>query len=403
MPLFPARHRPLCLLVLLLAAAPLVRAEPAKPSPLPLDAMKNMAAAFGLIRSDYVTAVDGDRLIASCTKGMFKELDPASAYLDGESLADLRGRRGSDVGIGVELTLRAGLPTVAAALEGSPADRAGLRPRDYILEIDGESMEETTLEQALARLRGKPGSELTLTVRRPGDPASRTVTVTRAATEVKPVFARRWGADLGYLRVRSLREGTPREVHAAVLGLQQSRPLKGLVLDLRNSPGGLLQSAIEIAAMFLPDRAVVVRTEGRLPESNQTYTADREVRLKAANGAPEAWHDTWTKMPVVVLVDGGTASGAEIIAAALRDNGRARLLGSRTFGRGSIQTLRMISPDSAVKLTTALYRTPGGQQLQGRGLIPDETLPDLERLDQAGTDKDPLLLRAATLLDPTGR
>lgn len=403
MPLFPARHRPLCLLVLLLAAAPLVRAEPAKPSPLPLDAMRNMAAAFGLIRSDYVTAVDGDRLIASCTKGMFKELDPASAYLDGESLAELRGRRGSDVGIGVELTLRAGLPTVAAALEGSPADRAGLRPRDYILEIDGESMEETTLEQALARLRGKPGSELTLTVRRPGDPASRTVTVTRAATEVKPVFARRWGADLGYLRVRSLREGTAREVRAAVLGLQQSRPLKGLVLDLRNSPGGLLQSAIEIAAMFLPDQAVVVRTEGRLPESNQTYTADREVRLKAAKGAPEAWHDTWTTMPVVVLVDGGTASGAEIIAAALRDNGRARLLGSRTFGRGSIQTLRMISSDSAVKLTTALYRTPGGQQLQGRGLIPDETLPDLERLDQAGTDKDPLLLRAATLLDPTGR
>ena len=403
MPLFPARHRPLCLLVLLLAAAPLVRAEPAKPSPLPLDAMKNMAAAFGLIRSDYVTAVDGDRLIASCTKGMFKELDPASAYLDGESLADLRGRRGSDVGIGVELTLRAGLPTVAAALEGSPADRAGLRPRDYILEIDGESMEETTLEQALARLRGKPGSELTLTVRRPGDPASRTVTVTRAATEVKPVFARRWGADLGYLRVRSLREGTPREVHAAVLGLQQSRPLKGLVVDLRNSPGGLLQSAIEIAAMFLPDQAVVVRTDGRLPESNQTYTADRAVLLKAAKGAPEAWYDTWTTMPVVVLVDGGTASGAEIIAAALRDNGRARLLGSRTFGRGSIQTLRMISPDSAVKLTTALYRTPGGQQLQGRGLIPDETLPDLERLDQAGTDKDPLLLRAATLLDPTGR
>lgn len=403
MTLFPARHHRLRLLALLLAVAPLAHAQQAKLSSLPLESMQNLAAAYGLIRSDYVTEVDGKRLIAACTKGMFKELDSASEYLDAEALAELKGKRGTEVGIGVELALRSGLPTVAAAIEGSPADKAGLRPRDYILEIDGESMEEATLDQALARLRGKPGSELTLTVRRPGDLSSRTVTLTRAATEYKPVSGRRWGEGLGYLRVRSLREGTPREVRAAVLSLQQAGPLKGLVLDLRHSPGGLLNSALEIAAMFLPEPAVVVRTEGRLPESNQTYTATRSELQQLNKGPREPWPEALTTIPVIVLVDGGTASGAEIIAAALRDNGRARLLGSRTFGRGSIQTVRMLSPDSAVKLTTAFYRTPGGQQLQGRGLVPDENLPDLERLEQAGTDKDPLLLRAATLLAAKGR
>ncbi len=389
--------------MLLLAASPAVQAQPTKAPPLPLDSMRTMAAVFGLIRTDYVTDVDGERLVTACTKGMFSALDPASAYLDADALTALKGKRSSDVGIGVELVLRAGLPTVAAAIEGSPAERAGLRPRDYILEIDGESMEEADLDRTLARLRGKADSELALTIRRPGESAPRTLKLTRAASELRPVFASRWGADLGYLRVRGLLEGTPGELRAAFRTLQQAGPLKGLVLDLRNSPGGLLNASVEIAAMFLPEQAVVVRTEGRLPDANQTFTADRaEVQRSAARGPRDPWPEALTTLPVVVLVDGGTASGSEIIAAALRDNGRARLLGSRTFGRGSIQTLRMLSPHTAVKLTTALYRTPGGQQLQGRGLLPDETLPDLDRLDQAGTDKDPLLRRAAALLAAKG-
>lgn len=386
-------------LISLMAAAtlPTAQAEPLPPQV--LESLRNVAASYQMIQTDYVTPVEGVRVMNACMKGMFRELDEASAYLDTEALDDLMGRRKSDlVGVGIDLVQRAGLPAVVAVIEGSPAERAGLRPRDYILEIDGESMEETELANAQAKLRGKPGSEVTLAIRRPGESTSRALKLMREAAVNKPVSGRRWGADVGYLRVRGVRESTPGELRAAFSALQQAGPLNGLVLDLRRSPGGLLHSSIEIAAMFLPEQAVVVRTEGRLAEANQIYTADRAEVRKSSKSSRDAWPDALTALPLVVLVDGGTASGAEIIAAALRDNGRARLLGSRTFGRGTIQTVRMLPASTAVKLTTAVYRTPGGQLLHSRGLQPDESIPDLDLPDQAGTDKDPAMHRAGTLL-----
>ena len=388
------------LLTLLLAATPAVHAQSTgKLSPLPLDAMQTLAAAYGLIRSDYVTPVDEKRLIAACTKGMFSALDSASAFLEAQALADLRGPRPADsASIGVDLTHRAGLPAIVSTHEDSPAERAGLKPRDYLLEIDGESLEETELDQAVARLRGKPGSELTLTIRRPGESTPRTLKLVREPVRPKPVTGQRWAGNLGYLRVRGLRENTAAELRAAFRELQQGGRLAGLVLDLRRSPGGLLETSIEVAAMFLPEQAVVTRTEGRLPEANHTYTADREEARRKSRASQEAWPEELTRLPLVVLVDGGTASGAEIIAAALRDNGRARLLGSKTFGRGSIQTLRQMSPNTAIKLTTAFYRTPGGQLLQNRGLQPDETLPELEQPELAGSDRDPALPKVRALL-----
>ena len=397
----PALHRRYAFLLLALAPIAQTQAQSTQPQPqpLPLDAMQTLASVFGVIRSDYVTAVDGDRLMAACTKGMFTALDSASAYLDAEDLKALSGRPpAGTVGIGVELVMRAGLPTVAAALEGSPAEKAGLRPRDYLLDIDGRSLEETTLSQALDLLQGKAGTPLVLTLRRPGESAPRKLTLVREPTQLKPVFGRRWGEDLGYLQVRALRENTPADLRTAVQSLLQAGPLKGLVLDLRHAPGGLLQASIEVAAMFLPAQAVITRTEGRQPEARQTFTADRAQVRGSARQPRAPWPDALQTVPLVVLVDGGTASGAEIIAAALRDNGRARLLGSKTFGRGSIQTVRMVSPTTAIKLTTALYRTPGGELLQDRGLQPDEPLPELDQLQRAGTDDDPALPRARRLL-----
>jgi len=395
----PATHRQL--LALLLVATSAVQAQSTRLASLPLEAMQTMAAVFGLIRSDYVTPVDSERLIAACTKGMFKELDSASAYLDADALNDLMSRRQTDaVGIGVELVHRAGLPSIVSTHEGSPAERAGLKPRDYLLDIDGESLEETELSQVIARLKGRPGSELTLTIRRPGESAPRTLKLEREAVQLKPVTGQRWAGNLGYLRVRSLRENTAAELRSVFRELQQGGRLTGLVLDLRHSPGGLLETSVEVAAMFLPEQAIVTRTEGRLPEANHTYTADRAEVRKNSRARQDAWPEALTTLPLVVLVDAGTASGAEIIAAALRDNGRARLLGSKTFGRGSIQTVRRLSVNNAVKLTTAVYRTPGGQLLQDRGLQPDQALPDLDRPELAGSDQDPALPKARALLAP---
>ncbi len=361
---------------------------------LPLESLQVLAASFQIIRTDYVTPMAEDRLINACTRGMFKELDSASTFLEADAFNDLTSQRQTDtVGIGIELVHRAGLPTIVTTHEGSPAERAGLRPRDYLLDIDGESLEETELAQAIAKLKGKPGTELTLTIRRPGESAPRTLKLVRQPVVFKPVTGLRWAGDLGYLRVRGLTDKTADELRSVFRDLQQGGKLKGLVLDLRRSPGGLLETSIEVAAMFLPEQAVVTRTEGRIPEANHTYTADR--RNSRARGA---WPEDLTQLPLVVLVDGGTASGAEIIAAALRDNGRAKLLGSKTFGRGSIQTVRKLSANSGVKLTTAVYRTPGGQLLLDRGLQPDEALPDLDQLELAGSDQDPALPRARALL-----
>lgn len=391
-----ARHAVLAGLALA-AITPTTRAEPL--SPQMLESLKAVATSYGLIQTDYVTPVEGSRLMNACMKGMFKSLDPASAYLDAEALAALKGPRSSDTsGIGVELTQRAGLPTVVATSEGSSAELAGLRPRDYLLEVDGESMEEAEPARAIALLNGKAGSSLTLVIRRPGESAPRTLTLVRATVPIQPVTSRRGADDIGYLRVRGLRDTTPADVRREFRSLQQAGPLRGLVLDLRHSPGGLLNASLEIAAMFLPPQAIMARSEGRVAEANQTFTADRNEIQKLSRSPRDAWPEALATLPLVVLVDSGTASGAEIIAAALRDNGRARLVGSKTFGRGSVQTVRMLSPTTAAKLTTALYRTPAGQTLQDRGLVPDEAAPEPERLSQAGSDADPGFARARSLL-----
>lgn len=370
-------------------------AQAQKLSPAVMEELRKVAAVYSMIQTDYVTPVDGTLVMSSCMKGMVTKLDSHSTYLGKEEFEDfIRTPSKDSVGIGVELAVRAGLPTVVSATEGSAADRAGLRPKDYILEIDGHSMEESEVQDALKRLRGKPGTTVNLAIRRPGEMENRSLTLVREQTYIKSVSGRRASLDIGYLRVPSVNENTAPDVRAEFRKLQAAGPLRGLVLDLRNSPGGLLLSSVELAAMFLPTNAPVVTTEGRVPESNQAWTANRDDILKNKNAKHDAWPETMKSVPLVVLVNAGTASGVEIIAAALRDNGRAKLIGSKTFGRGTIQTLRQIGPDSAVKLTTAYYKTPSGRQLQGNGLEPDLQAPDLVRMEDAGTDQDAGLSKA---------
>ena len=370
-------------------------AQAQKLSPEVLEELKKIAAVYGMIQTDYVKSVDGTVVLSSCMKGMLNKLDAQSTFIDKEEFEDFSRGPSKDVaGIGVETVVRAGLPTVVSAIEGSPAARAGLRPKDYILEIDGHSMEESEAQDAVKRLRGKAGTTVSLTIRRPGEMENRTLTLVREPGYLRRVSSRRAPFDIGYLRIPSVNESTAPDVRAEFRKLQAAGPLRGLVLDLRNSPGGLLLSSIELAAMFLPPDAPVVSTEGRLPESNQAWTANRDEILKSRHAKRDDWPEAMKSVPLLVLVNAGTASGVEIIAAALRDNGRAKLMGSKTFGRGTIQTVRQLTKDSAVKLTTAFFKTPSGRQLQGNGLEPDLQAPELQRLEDAGTDQDAGLSKA---------
>jgi carboxyl-terminal processing protease len=360
-----------------------------------LEQLTKVAAVYDMIQTDYVKPVDGVVVLSACLKGMLTQLDSQSVYFDKETYDDLAKGPSKDViGIGVEIVTRAGLPTVVSAFEGSPAERAGLRPKDYILEIDGHSMEESEVQDAVKQLRGAPGTTVSLVIRRPGEMENRTIVLVREPTLSRGVTFRRLQQDIGYLRVSSINENTAPDVRTAFRKLQAAGSLRGLVLDLRNSPGGLLLSSIELAAMFLPADAPVVSTEGRAPGSNQAWTASRDAVLKSASAKRDEWPETMQSVPLVVLVNAGTASGSEIIAAALKDNGRAKLIGSKTFGRATIQTVRAMGKETAIKLTTAVYKTPSGRQLQGNGLDPDVPAPDLQRLEEAGTDQDAGLSKA---------
>lgn len=384
----------------LLATFTSVHAQRGKLSPEVMEEIRKVAAIQAMIQTDYVREVSAVSVLGACMKGMVSSLDGQSVYFDAESFEEFKGNASNgEVGIGVELSLRAGLPSITTAIDGSVAQRADLRPKDYILEIDGHSMEESTLEDAIKRLRGAPGTSVDLLLRRPGEATNRPLKLTRELTPMNPVFASRSFGKVGYIKLSGFTDQSAPALRSAFNKLQSVQGMKGVVLDLRNSPGGLLTSTIEIAAMFLPEGAPVVSLEGRLPESNQAFRADRQEILRGRNAVNEPWPAAMRSLPLVVLVNAGTASGAEIVAAALRDNGRAKLVGSKTFGRGSIQTVRQLTFDTAIKLTTAIYKTPNGLALQNTGLLPDVQARDPERYDDRATAADPALKQALVMLD----
>lgn len=336
----------ICLAALLGATSPQERAY---------KELRTFTRVLSAIQREYVREVDPRELIYGAIQGMVSKLDPHSAFLTPDQYREMqvetRGRFG---GIGIEITVRNGVITVVAPIEDTPAARAGIKAGDRIVRIEGKPTRNMSLMEAVKLMRGKPGTPVTISIMREGWKEPRDFRIVRAVIHVKSVRYRRLG-DYGYVRIAQFQEGTAREFREALRKLQAEGRIKGLVLDLRNDPGGLLEEAVKVADEFL-DKGLIVYTQGRTPEQRREYRAH-------PNGAPP-----W---PLVVLVNAGTASGAEIVAGALQDHGRALLVGTKTFGKGSVQTLIPLEGGAGLRLTTAMYYTPKGRCIQAKGIEPD--------------------------------
>ena len=339
------------------------------------------------LRSDYVDGLASGQLDRAAVDGMVASLDPHSAFLDPAEYDAMRvSTAGHYSGVGLEVSEQQGRVVVVTPLAGSPAEQAGVRAGDVLLAVDGESVAGRGLAAAIERMRGLVGSTVRLTIGRAGEPEPLQFALERSDVRVHTVSALRLPGAYGYLRVTHFNDSTPRDLRRAVSDLQADAPLAGLVLDLRGNPGGVLESAVGVADDFL-ETGVIVRAEGR--------AAGSRFELHATGG------DLLRQAPLVVLVDRGSASGAEIVAGALRDHGRATLMGERTFGKGSVQTVIPLRGGQALKLTTSRYFTPSGASIHERGLEPDVRLGDARNPPApvaAGPSADPAVQTALQYL-----
>jgi carboxyl-terminal processing protease len=383
-----------------LLMAPQAYGENSKPFPLPKEDIRRFLDVFDVIDSDYVTEPNKTKIFNACLAGMLHSLDAKSAFLDEDTFNDLRnGKPGS--GVGLQLSYRAGLPTVVSSIDGSPAQRAGIRSKDYILTIDGESMEEVTLEDAVKKLRGNAGSSVNLTIRRLGETSERSFTLVREVISSPRIRANLTKPGIGYMRIPALQSSTGEEIQTAYSDLERQNlgPLKGLILDIRDNPGGTLPGAIEAAAMFLPKDALILSLNGRLPDSNQKFYANQQYFSSRRQALQYVMNPQLQIIPLILLVNEGTAAGAEIIAGAFQDYRRAILVGSKTFGLGSIQTIRQLDQNTAVKLTTAYWKTPSGHMIQNNGIIPDHLI----KSDITDTKQNPVFSKALELIERTAK
>jgi carboxyl-terminal processing protease len=344
-------------------------------APLPLEELQQLAAVFGMVKSDYVEAVDEKKLITDAIGGMVAGLDPHSQYFDKKTFKEFReGTSGRFVGVGIEIGMEDGLVKVVSPIEGSPAFRAGLKAGDLITKIDDTAVKGLTMDQAVKRMRGEPNTKVMLTVFRKVESRSFPVSITREEIRVQSVRSKIVEPGYGWLRVAQFQDRTVEDFAKKLEEIYKQEPnLKGLVLDLRNDPGGLLEGAIAISTAFLPANAVVVSTNGQLDESKATFKASPEFYLRrGAGGDPlRRLPEAVKSVPLVVLVNEGSASASEIVAGALQDHKRATIMGAQTFGKGSVQTVRPLSADTALKITTARYYTPSGRPIQAKGVVPD--------------------------------
>ena len=343
-------------------------------APLPLEEMQQLAAVFGMVKTDYVEPTDEKKLISDAIGGMVAGLDPHSVYFDKASFKEFReGTTGKFVGVGIEIGMEDGLVKIVSPIEGSPAFRAGLKTGDLITKIDDTFVKGLTMDQAVKRMRGEPGAKVVLTIFRKNENRSFPVTIVREEIRVQSVRAKLIEPGYGWVRVSQFQDRTVEDFATKVAALYKEDPkLKGLVLDLRNDPGGLLDAAIAISAAFLPPDVTVVSTNGQLPESKQIFKARVEDYTRRFGADPLAkLPAALKKVPLVVLVNEGSASASEIVAGALQDHKRATILGAQTFGKGSVQTVRQLTADTALKITTARYYTPSGRSIQATGIVPD--------------------------------
>jgi carboxyl-terminal processing protease len=342
--------------------------------PLPLEEMQQLAAVFGIVKNDYVESVDEKKLISDAISGMVSGLDPHSQYFDKKSFKEFRESTGGKfVGIGIEMGMEDGLVKVVSPIEGSPAFRAGLKPGDLITRIDDTAVKGLTVDQAVKRMRGDPNTKVMLQVFRKTENRSFPVTIVREEIRMQSVRARLVDPGYGWVRVSQFQDRTVDDFVRKVEELYKQDPnLKGLVLDLRNDPGGLLDGAIALSAAFLPENTVVVTTNGQIDESRATYRASPEHYARRGGADPLRRLPAALKnVPLVVLVNEGSASASEIVAGALQDHKRATIMGAQTFGKGSVQTIRPLTADTALKITTARYYTPSGRSIQAKGIVPD--------------------------------
>lgn len=339
--------------------APAAATAARQKAPLPLDELRTFAEVMDRIKAAYVEPIDDKTLLENAIKGMLGNLDPHSAYLEPSAFSELQeSTSGEFGGLGIEVGLEDGFLQVISPIDDTPASKAGIEAGDIIAKIDGHPVKGVSLTEAVDQLRGKPGSQVTLTVIRDGGQPFE-VKLVRAVIKVRSVKSQLLEPGYGYLRLTQFQINSGEEVAKALAKLAADnggKPLTGLVMDLRNNPGGVLQAAVEVADQFLTD-GLIVYTKGRLPNA--------ELRFSAEPGGPAE------KVPLVVLINGGSASAAEIVAGALQDHKRAILMGTDSFGKGSVQTVLPLNNDRALKLTTALYYTPNGRSIQAQGIVPD--------------------------------
>ena len=364
-------------------------ADKNSPEPLPIEELRAFSEVFGRIKSDYVEPVGDKKLITEAINGMLSGLDPHSSYLDADAFKELKvGTHGEFGGLGIEVGMEDGLVKVISPIEDTPAYIAGIKSGDLIIKLDDAQVKGLSLNDAVKRMRGKPGSKVVLTVIRKDTPKPLIFTITRAVIKVKSVKPKMIEPGYGFIRITQFQDRTGENLATALDNLfkENQGPLKGLVLDLRNNPGGLLNSAVAVSAAFLPKDALVVYTEGRTESAKMRLTSSPENYAHSGmadylKDLPAAVKD----VPIVLLVNGGSASASEIVAGALQDHKRAIVMGTQTFGKGSVQTVLPLGNNTAIKLTTSRYFTPGGRSIQATGIVPDIIIEDPATAEQDHT------------------
>ena len=354
-----------------------VLAEKNQQATLPLEDLRTFAEVFEKIKNDYVEPVGDKELLSNAIRGMLSGLDPHSAYLEPDAYRELRvGTTGEFGGLGIEVSMEDGFVKVVAPIDDTPAERAGVQAGDLIIRLDDTPVKGMGLNDAVKHMRGKPGTEITLTIMREGHEKPLKITIVRDVIKVTSVKRRTLEPGYGYVRVTQFQSRTGDTLRDAVSSLKRDNEdqLKGLILDLRNNPGGVLSAAVSVADAFL-SKGSIVYTEGRVADSELKFNAKPADILKDA--------------PMVVLVNGGSASASEIVAGALQDHQRAIIMGTKTFGKGSVQTILPMDNGSALKLTTARYYTPSGRSIQAEGIDPDIIIEDLKlaRAEETGVNR----------------
>ena len=343
---------------------------------LPLEQLRTFSDVFARIKRNYVEDVSDEDLLEHAIRGMLSGLDPHSSYLNTEQFQELRiGTSGEFGGLGIEVGLEDGFVKVVSPIDDTPAARAGMKTGDLIIRLDDKPVKGLALNDAVKLMRGKPGSDIVLTVVREGEDKPLKITITRAVIQVTSVKNRILEDGYGYVRVSHFQTKTPADMIKAIETMQTEGALNGLVLDLRNNPGGVLSAAVGISDAFLND-GLIVYTDGREDDSRLRYTASRGDIMDGA--------------PVVVLVNGGSASASEIVAGAMQDHGRGVVMGSKTFGKGSVQTIQNLPNGGAVKLTTARYYTPSGRSIQAQGIEPDIVTGNLRLAQREDSGIEPI-------------